>query len=60
MPVIIIISKLYSNKLILPVESLVFLQPDFFIFVLLYLSKVFQAFYNWDQFESDICISLWI
>ena len=29
-----------------------FLQPDVFIFVLLYLSKVFQAFYNWDQFES--------
>ena len=29
-----------------------FLQPDVFTFVLLYLSKVFQAFYNWDQFES--------
>ena len=28
------------------------LQPDVFIFVLLYLSKVCQAFYNWDQFES--------
>ena len=29
-----------------------FLQPDVIIFVLLYLSKVFQAFYNWDKFES--------
>ena len=36
-----------------------FLQPDVFTFVLLYLSKVFQAFYNWDQFESGhLCSSL--
>ena len=28
------------------------LQSDVFIFVILYLSKVFQAFYNWEQFEQ--------
>ena len=43
------------------------LQPDVFIFVLLYLSKMFQAFYNWDQFESghmysyaSLILPLWI
>ena len=51
LPVIIIICKLYSNKLMLPVKAFVSCSL-IFISVLLYLSKVFQAFYNWDQFQS--------
>ena len=65
-PVTIIISKLYSNKLMLggscflPSDVNLFLlkrialikQKSVFIIVLLYLSREFQVFYYWGQFKS--------
>ena len=59
--VTIIVSKLHGSKLMLSMGALVFCslmllilvkKIEYFPFILLYLSKEFQAFYNCHQSES--------